>query len=81
MRFTALILAFSLAATFVALAPTTQAANGCTVLRGPCPGLVCYGTGDHYGYLVCVGPGYCDPAACEPYVDLCDYMDNCVILP
>ena len=76
-----LLVTLSLVATFLAFVPSADAANGCIVLREPCPGIVCYGTGTYYGYLVCVGPGYCDPAACEPYFDLCDHMDNCVILP
>lgn len=87
MRTTLLLTTLALMTATLAVVPTADAANGCTILKGPCPGTVCYGTGSHYGYLVCVGPGYCDPAACEPWtpdpeiIDLCEYMDNCVILP
>lgn len=65
---TSLLLALSLTLSVLAFVPTADAANGCTVLKGWCPGIVCYGTGSHYGYAICVGPGYCDPAACDPWL-------------
>ena len=75
-----ILFALVLATSTIAFLPSAEAANGSIQTQSPCPGIVCYGTGSHYGYLVCVGPGYCDPAACEPFFDLCDHMDNCEIL-
>lgn len=60
-----LLVSFALALATFALAPAAEAAPGCTWQSGSCPGIVCYGRGDMYGYLVCVGPVYCDPDPCH----------------
>ena len=57
------------AAAHVVLAPAEAMAE-CDALHGPCPGIVCLGQGDDHGYRACVGPGYCDPAACDPWEGL-----------
>ena len=63
----ALVVALLLVGGLAAVVPGADAMPYCD-FRTICPGLVCIGSGDDHGYRACVGPGYCDPAACDPWV-------------
>lgn len=69
----AIILSLAILATMLSFVPTADAVGTCDTVRHPdCPGIVCIGySNGHWQRCVRIDP---------TIIDLCRYMDNCVIL-